>query len=143
MEQWYGRSPTGTQDCDERRGCDQHRLLAVRTRPDVDVARGRPAEELRPDDEPGFIVAKHECPIGKLVELHSVTALLTRIRRDALGVELLVDRIGSGLAPVELAPDLPEVDVILPPAESARSMAGGERRRLVQEEELGEAAGLE
>ena len=57
-------------------------------------------------------------------------------------MELHVDRVGAGLIGMELAPAPAEVDVVLPPAESARAMARGESGRLVEEEELGEAARL-
>ena len=58
-------------------------------------------------------------------------------------MELGVDRVRADLARVELAPDGAEADVVLAPAERARPMAGCERRRLVEEEQLGELARLE
>ena len=62
---------------------------------------------------------------------------------DALGVQLRVDRVRSDLAGVSVAPDLAEAVVVLAAAERARAMSGGEGGRLVEEEELGEAARLE
>jgi hypothetical protein len=44
---------------------------------------------------------------------------------------------------MEASPDLREADVVLAAAKGARTMTCCERRRLVEEEELGEAAGLE
>ena len=61
---------------------------------------------------------------------------------DALGVQLRVDRVRSDLAGWTCARSA-EAVVVLAPAERARAMTGGERGRLVEEEELGEAAGLE
>ncbi len=62
---------------------------------------------------------------------------------DALVVQLGVDRVRTDLAGVEPAPDRAEADVVLPPAEGARTMARREGRRLVEEEELREEARLE
>ncbi len=61
----------------------------------------------------------------------------------ALLVELRVDRIRARLARMKLAPELAEPGVVLAPAERAGPVPGGEGRRLVEEEELGEAARLE
>src|SRR5207247_1510618 len=79
---------------------------------------------------------------GKIVERRVMAALPSRGRIDSLAVELLVDRVGSCLTGVEQAPDRAEAVVILPAAERAGPVSGGERRRLVEEEELGEPAGL-
>ena len=69
-------------------------------------------------------------------------ALTARIS-DTLGVELRVDRVGSDLARVELAPESAEAVVVLAAAKSAGAVAGREGGRLVEEEELREAAGLQ
>src|SRR3954469_3382706 len=47
------------------------------------------------------------------------------------------------LAPVQLAPARGERAVVLAPAQGAGAVARCERRRLVEEEELGEPAGLQ
>ena len=57
-------------------------------------------------------------------------------RIESLGVELRVDRVGSDLARMQVAPDRDEAVVVLAPAQRARAVAGGERGRLVEEEEL-------
>jgi hypothetical protein len=62
---------------------------------------------------------------------------------DALTMELHVHPVRSDLTRMETRPELGEVDVVLPPAERAGAMPGGERRRLVDEEELSEAPRLE
>ena len=72
-----------------------------------------------------------------------MVALRPRLGIDALGVESCVHRVRADLAGMELAPDVREADVVLTAAERARAVPRGERRRLVEEEELGEAAGLE
>src|SRR5438105_4749147 len=59
-------------------------------------------------------------------------------RPEALGVERGIDLVrAAGAADREEAP------VVVPAAEGARAMAGGERGRLVEEEELGELPGLQ
>ena len=58
-------------------------------------------------------------------------------------VKLSVDRVGSDLAGVKVAPDRDQAVVVLAPAERARAMPGREGGRLVQEEELGEPARLQ
>jgi hypothetical protein len=58
-------------------------------------------------------------------------------------VELFVDRVGARPAWVELPPDRAEAHVVFAAAERARSVTGRERGRLVQEEQLGEAPGLQ
>ena len=55
-------------------------------------------------------------------------------------MELRIDRIGPRPPVMAPLPDLAEADVVLATAQRARPVAGGERRRLVQEEELREAA---
>ena len=57
-------------------------------------------------------------------------------------MKVRIDLIGAGGAGMELGPDLAESHVVGAAAERARPVAGGERRRLVEEEELREPAGL-
>jgi hypothetical protein len=61
----------------------------------------------------------------------------------ALIVETRVDRVGADLAGMQLVPDLAEPHVVLAPTQGARTVTRGERGGLVQEEQLGEPAGLE
>jgi hypothetical protein len=68
--------------------------------------------------------------------------LSARDRVVALDVQLLIDRAGADLTRVREVPQLDEANVVLPTAERARSMSGGERRRFIEEEQLGEAARL-
>jgi hypothetical protein len=57
-------------------------------------------------------------------------------------VQLDIDRVGSDLAGMEAPPERDEAVVVLAVAERTGAMPGGERGRLVEEEQLGEAAGL-
>src|SRR3990172_343937 len=72
-----------------------------------------------------------------------MTELAARVGSDSLRVELRVDRVGSDVAGVMLAPDRREAVVVLAPAERARAMPRRKSRRFVEEEELGEATGLQ
>ena len=85
---------------------------------------------------------EHERAVRQIVHRRLVMSLAARGRVDALRVELGVDGVGAGLVRMDRAPDLHEPHVVLSPAEGARAMAGGERGRLVQEEQLREPAGL-
>jgi hypothetical protein len=84
-----------------------------------------------------------ERAVGQRVDRCVVKAMPPRSRVDPLALQLRVDRVGSVLIGMLLDPDLDEVVVVLPPAKSARTMPGGEGGRLVQKEELGEAARLQ
>jgi hypothetical protein len=63
-------------------------------------------------------------------------ASLVRGRIEALGVELGVDRVGSDLARVQIAPQSDQPVVVLAPALRTGTVAGRERGHLVEEEEL-------
>ena len=69
-------------------------------------------------------------------------SLSARVRVDPLRVELGVDGVRAGLIRMDRAPDRHEPYVVIAPAERAGAMAGGERGRFVQEEQLGEPARL-
>ena len=63
---------------------------------------------------------------------------------DALSVQPGVQRIGSPwVAGVKIVPTSREHAVVVVAAERARSVARGERCRLVEEEQLGELSGLQ
>src|SRR4051794_7209881 len=62
---------------------------------------------------------------------------------DPLRVQPLVDCVGTGRPAVQLAPAREEAVVVLAAAERARAMAGCERGRLVEEEQLREPPGLQ
>src|SRR5205823_1993148 len=81
--------------------------------------------------------------VGEVVDRGRVEAVRASLGIHALGVELRVDRVGPCATPVELAPHRAEPVVVLAPAERAGTVAGGERGRFVEEEELGEATRLQ
>jgi hypothetical protein len=83
-----------------------------------------------------------ERAVGQLVERRLVQTVRSRPRVDALLMELGVDRVGSDHAGMPLDPHGYEGPVVLATTKGARAMSGGERGRLVEEEQLGEAAGL-
>ncbi len=58
---------------------------------------------------------------------------------EPLAVKLSVDRVGAVLVRVKRSPDLGEPVVVGSPALRARSVPGRQRRRLIQEEQLGVA----
>src|SRR5439155_20482520 len=62
--------------------------------------------------------------------------------REPIRVELGVDRVRPDLPGVEIPPDPHQTVVVLAPAQRARAMPRGERGRLVEEEQLREAARL-
>src|SRR5439155_15208037 len=84
-----------------------------------------------------------ERAIGELVDWRVVEQVRARAGIDALRVELRVDRVCADLAGMELAPDRREPVVVLAAAERAGPMSGRQGGRLVEEEELGEAARLQ
>jgi hypothetical protein len=99
-------------------------------------------QELVADDEVGLALVEDERAVGQLVDRSLVVELRPGRGSNALSVQLCIDRVRADLAGVELAPDLGEANVVGATAERARAVPSGERRRLVEEEELGEATGL-
>ncbi len=84
-----------------------------------------------------------ERAVGELFDVHLVAPLLANAWTEPFAVELRVDRVGAGRVGMQLLPDLLEPDVVGAAAERAGTVSGRERRRLVEEEQLREAAGLE
>jgi hypothetical protein len=76
----------------------------------------------------------------QVVEAGRVQSVHARHGVEALAVEPDVDRLGSALA-VQVEPLRCEAVVVLAAALGARTVAGRERGRLVEEEELREASG--
>ena len=72
-------------------------------------------------------IVEHEGPVRELGEGRLVQATLLRVRIHPLGVQPRVDRVRPGDTGVQLAPELPEADVVLAPAERARSVTGPDR----------------
>ena len=117
-------------------------VATARARDPGPVSLGPPPQQLGADDEVRRAVMEDEGAVGKLGVPGFVESVSAGRRLDPLRVEPLVDRIRADVA-VELAPERGEARVVLTAAESAGPMARGERSRLVQEEQLGELAGLQ
>ena len=109
----------------------------------LDIPGGRPAPEIRSEHEPRLALLQDEGAVRELSDRRAVEAPLVRSRIETLGVELGVDRVGSDLAGMEVAPDGDQPVVVLAPALRTGAMAGCERGHLVEEEELGVAARLQ
>src|SRR6266540_3044712 len=129
MQQRDGPLPATAQDGDERRRRDQQHAPACGAPPPGHVARGCPAVQAPAEHQARLAVAYDERAVGQVLEARLVLALRARAGRDALAVELRVDRVGAALTGVQLAPDLAEAVVVLPAAERARAVPGGEGRR--------------
>jgi hypothetical protein len=85
---------------------------------------------------------EHERPVREAVERGVVMALRSGSADETLRVELRIDRIGTGeKAGVQVPPEI-RSSVVGSSAERARAVPGGERGRLVEEEQLREPAGL-
>ena len=93
-------------------------------------------------DEARLVVCEDERAVRELVEQRDVAALAACLPIDPLAMESFVDDICALLAHMELTPEVDEPVVVLAATERARPVTGCERRRLVEEEQLREAARL-
>ncbi len=118
-------------------------LARIGTSPRLDVAARCPVEEPSAPDQPRLAVLDDERSVGQAVVRRGVTTLPARRGIDPLAVQLLVHRVGTVLAWMQRAPDLDEAVVVGSATERTRAVSGCERGRLVEEEQLGEAAGLQ
>src|SRR5581483_7938343 len=134
------RPPARPEQGDERRRGQQDRGAAARPGTRMRVAGGGPAQEPVAEHQVRLVPVEDERAVRKVVQSHVMTQRATRLRIDELAVEPLVDRVGVRGARVERPPERHEMPVVVPAAERARAVAGGEGRRLVEEEQLREAA---
>jgi len=88
------------------------------------------------------VLVHDESPVGKLAELGSVVELFPGAWSNPLAMKLRVDRVGPDLIGMELTPEGREAVVVGAPTQRAWAMSRCERRRLVEEEELGETTRL-
>jgi len=107
------------------------------------VARRRPAQHAPAGHEVGILTVDDEGSVWESGDRRRVTSLPACRGVNALGMKLSVHRIGTDLSGVHRAPDRREANVVLAPAQGARAVARGERGHLIQEEQLGEPAGLQ
>ena len=135
--------PTGREHREQRRGCDHVGLAGSGSRRGRAVAARRPAVQPSPVDELRRTLLHDESPVRQLRVRHEMQQPAARGRVDPLGVQLRVDRVRPVLPGVQLEPAGGEGAVILAPAESTGAVACCECSRLVEEEELGEPAGLQ
>ena len=143
MHEGHGRAPARAENGDERRRCDHHHPLTPWSRLAIRVPARGPSQKASSEHELGHVVVEHERSVGKLVDRCFMPKLPVRSLVDTLRVKLCVNRISSDLIRMKPAPDRDQAVVVLAPAERARAMPGRESRRLVEEEELREPAGLE
>src|SRR5262245_58114421 len=143
MEQQDRTFPVPAEELDERRRCDQERRRSSRSRPRVGVAAGRPAEQRVGEHEARLATVQHEGAIREALESDTMQPPPTRARADPLDVELGVDRVRALLVAVELTPEIAEAPVVRTAAERARTVSRRERSRLAEDEQPGEAAGLQ
>jgi hypothetical protein len=142
MQQRDQRLTVVAQQRDERSWRDDPRIRMSRSPQGLAVTIRRPTKELIADHEPRLAALEYERAVGQLVERGGMETALSRSWRDALPMELRIDRVGSALVFVERGPDFDQEVVVRAAAERAGPVPGRERRRLVQEEELREATRL-
>ena len=143
MDEWDKRRPAGAQQREQGRGRDHERFAVGASWPAVDIPGRCPAPEIRSEHEPRLAVLQDEGPVRQLSDRRRVKAPFLRVRIETLGVQLGVDRIGSHLARMQVAPDRDQTVVVLAPALRTGAVAGGERGHLVEEEQLRVAARLQ
>src|SRR5580765_755241 len=142
MEQRHRRLPALPEDRNERGRREDLGPALLRPPEPHAVTAWRPAQDRSAEDHMRLAAMKDERAVGKLLERRGVTALRARVRRETLAMQARVDGVRVLLPGMEVCPDLDKTSVVLAAAERARPVAGRERRRLVEEEELGEAARL-
>src|SRR5579859_5142387 len=117
-------------------------------RPRFGIPCRRPAVQPAITRRPGAgrAVERDEHPVRQIAEPREIGDLLAA-RRYALAVQHGIDRVGAA-RPLDAEhrvagkPGVDEAVVVAPAALGAWAVAGGERRRLVEEEQLGVAVGL-
>src|ERR1041384_1912558 len=95
MQQRDERLAVVAQQRDERGWRDDPRVRVSWSPHGVAVALRRPTKKLIAEDEPGLTALEHERAVGQFVERSSVENALSRSWREALPMELHIDRVGS------------------------------------------------
>ena len=142
MEKGYDALPGRVQDGNQRLGC-QHVDRVRGPGRSICVPRGRPTKELGSNHDPRSRISQHERTIGQIRHGRPIKPAAPSVGCQPLGMELHIHRVGADMSTMKLQPERLEANVVLTTAERTRPMAGGERGRLVEEEELCEPAGLE
>jgi hypothetical protein len=138
MDERHKWPPAEAKHGDERGWRDHLGVRTARSANARHIPTRCPREELRAQHEMRGSASQDERTIGEIVERRVVVTLRARVGIDAFQVKLRVDRVGPA-GPRELE----ETDVILAATERARTVPGGERRDLVEKEELGEPPRLQ
>jgi 8-oxo-dGTP pyrophosphatase MutT (NUDIX family) len=102
-----------------------------------------PPGQLTVDDEVRCPAVQDERAGGERVDRSLVEPAPPRCRVQALLVEPLIDGVGATIVCVQVAPHLDEPHVVLATALGTRPVPGGQRGRLVEEEQFGEAPRLQ
>jgi hypothetical protein len=142
MEERHERGPARAEDCEERWRRDHEDGCLVAPRPALQVPGRRPAPKIRTEHEPRLALLEDEGAVRQLCERRPGEPPPVRSRIETLGVELGIDRVGSDLARMQVAPDREQLVIVLAPALRTGAMAGCERGHLVEKEELRVAARL-
>jgi citrate synthase len=143
MEEGDGAVPARLEHRDEGGRRDRSCLAISRARAPSPVAGGSPGQESSAENEARLGLEQDEGAVRQLAEPGLVEAAFAGLRIEPLLLKLGVYGVRADLSRVKTAPDLREADVVLASAEGARAVPGRERRRLVEEEELGEQSRLE
>src|SRR5579871_5568629 len=138
MEQRYVRLPPGAQDAGERGRREHVHSGTGRPGHGRAVAAGRPGQERVAEHEVRAAPVLDEDAVGRRVEGRRVPAQAARAWIDALLVQRRVHLVGRRRSRVARGPEPAEGLVVLPAAKGTGTVPGGECRRLVEEEELGE-----
>jgi uncharacterized protein (DUF1810 family) len=141
MDQRDQRGPAGLEKRYERRWRDRGRRGVSRPPMRCKVATGGPGQESALQDQASLVLVYYECAIRNALVRGFVEPALAGAGVEPLPVELTVDRVSPESVGMNRRPDLSEPVVISAPALRARAMPGSQRRRLVEEEQLGVSPG--
>ena len=142
MKKWHERLPSGAEDGNERWRGDQLRTPAPWSNDGWVIARRCPQEQVPSENEVRSSAEQDKRAVGQVIQLRIVKEAIGAVCDDALRMELGVDGVRTYVVRVQRTPDPDEANVILPTTQRAGAVAGRHRRRLVEEEELREAARL-
>jgi hypothetical protein len=143
MQQRHERLPAGPEYGDQRRRRQHECMPSDGSRPALGIAAGRPPQQRAAEHQVRSRLEQDERPVRERVERRFMTELRCGTRNETLVLELGVDCVGAHLTGMQSAPEGGEANVVLAATEGAGAVSGGKRSRLVEEEELREAAGLQ
>src|SRR4030081_1305618 len=115
---------------------------SARTRSPPRVTRRRPPNQARPahrDNVVGRIRQRKKGAVGQIVDRQPMSAFRAAVETLGVAHAVALGRAGNDAAPVPASKGAGEGLRIRPTALEAGTMAGGERGRLIEEEQLGVA----